>query len=81
MSAKIKYSEADIEELENCIPGDWDREGRTCPNCGADRGLLKKMLKEEPVDYLETENHSTARLLIGNCPACSKAFCGKVGGR
>ena len=45
-----------------------------CPKCGANRDLLKEMLAEKPEGLLETENHTTARIIVGNCSECKKAL-------
>jgi transcription initiation factor IIE alpha subunit len=56
-----------------------------CPRCGASRSQLKGMISEPPYHpynpwgmafdrMVETENHATAIMLLGNCPECKEAI-------
>ena len=53
------------------------RAGEICPYCQANRTLLREMLQE--IEPLETENHAIARVIIGNCSACTEALRPKKG--
>ena len=56
-----------------------------CPSCGASWATLRECLQETPQwetngmggrVLIESPNHATARIIIGNCPECKKEFGG-----
>jgi len=42
---------------------------KICPECGAERGLVAKMLLDPP----ESESYLTAHYIVENCPDCKRA--------